>query len=328
MTDAKDSPKTSDAINELSRNNTGLSIEQRTVMHCALERLRTFHNECEARCHTDTGEAWDLINDLHAAIQTALQVTPPVPAPSPVSIEILWGDPALAEVTDELPTETFTFKTQAELTAFREGVAVSNGWAGYDILYTDEELDNPPAAQTEQMPTFTQMQSCIEAGIAHVQVLVRNAKWIAGNEVDALSTLEDWATRAADLLPDDEPELKQVLPQGARRAFHVWMRLVEKYYAVDEDHAFDQAMADIENRNGMEISSHEIIEIDRPNVAHTVTVTPLCAVENLHELDKCVPGTYTIIGYDEDEVLDEFHSRAAIKNLDDFEITVTVGGIA
>lgn len=315
MTDTKNAPKTSDAIDELSRSNTGLSIEQRTVMHCALERLHDFRRECEAKCYTDTGDAWDLINDLHAAIQAALQVTPPVPAPSPVSIMILWGE---SPETDDRPV-TYTFKTQAELTAFREGIAAGDGWMGHDIIYTDEELDNPPAAQTEQMPTFTQMQSCIEAGIAHVQVLVRNAKWIAGNEVDALSTLEDWATRAADLLPDDESELK---PENPPRAFHVWMRLVEKYYAVDEDHAFDQAMADIENRNGMEISSHEIIEIDRPNVAHRVVVKALCAVENLHELDKCVPGTYTIIGYDEDEVLDEFHSRAAIKNLDDFEITV------
>lgn len=64
-------------------------------------------------------------------------------------------------------------------------------------------------------------------------------------------------------MTDTKDSPKTLDPEKRPRAFHVWIRLVEKYYAEDEDHAFDQAMADIENRNGMEISGHEIIEIER-----------------------------------------------------------------
>ena len=42
--------------------------------------------------------------------------------------------------------------------------------------------------------------------------------------------------------------------------FNVWIQLVETYEAETADDAFDMALDAIANRDGMDISSHEIIE--------------------------------------------------------------------
>ena len=42
--------------------------------------------------------------------------------------------------------------------------------------------------------------------------------------------------------------------------FYVYVTLVEKYEAPDAGEAFELMMNDIEQRDGMEISSHEVIE--------------------------------------------------------------------
>ena len=44
------------------------------------------------------------------------------------------------------------------------------------------------------------------------------------------------------------------------KKYWVYITLCEEYEAEDEDDAFDQAMEDIQNRDGMEIMKHEVIE--------------------------------------------------------------------
>jgi hypothetical protein len=53
----------------------------------------------------------------------------------------------------------------------------------------------------------------------------------------------------------------QEVPGAAsvKKEFAVWITLVRSYDAVDDGEAFEMAMNDIENRDGMEISSHEVI---------------------------------------------------------------------
>ena len=46
--------------------------------------------------------------------------------------------------------------------------------------------------------------------------------------------------------------------------YNVWITLVKEYEAEDSDEAFELAMNDIEHRDGMEISSHEVIEEETP----------------------------------------------------------------
>ena len=45
------------------------------------------------------------------------------------------------------------------------------------------------------------------------------------------------------------------------KKYNVWVTLVKEYEAPDPGEAFDLMMADIEHRDGMDISSHEIIEV-------------------------------------------------------------------
>ena len=44
--------------------------------------------------------------------------------------------------------------------------------------------------------------------------------------------------------------------------FRVWITLVEEYETYDAGEAFEMSMNDLENRDGMAISSHEIIPVE------------------------------------------------------------------
>ena len=62
----------------------------------------------------------------------------PVTIPAkPFHITILWGEDERDQ--DE---QTYKFRTNAEITAFREGIQASQGWFDYEITYTDEEYDD------------------------------------------------------------------------------------------------------------------------------------------------------------------------------------------
>jgi hypothetical protein len=48
-------------------------------------------------------------------------------------IKILWG---LDHEPDDMPV-TYSFKTQAELDAFEEGIDVACGWLDYEVIYDE-----------------------------------------------------------------------------------------------------------------------------------------------------------------------------------------------
>ena len=50
-------------------------------------------------------------------------------------------------------------------------------------------------------PIWTEEMRCIDAGIEAAQAVVDN--WSSGDLASAVNGLEDWATQAADLLPDE-----------------------------------------------------------------------------------------------------------------------------
>ena len=52
------------------------------------------------------------------------------------------------------------------------------------------------------MSTVEELETVIEAGIEAVQILLNNRD--SGDFKRSLSELEDWATQAADWLPDDD----------------------------------------------------------------------------------------------------------------------------
>lgn len=51
----------------------------------------------------------------------------------------------------------------------------------------------------------------------------------------------------------------RVVPPGKVKNYAVWITLCQQYEATGDDEAYDMAMADIGERGGMEISSHEVI---------------------------------------------------------------------
>lgn len=64
----------------------------------------------------------------------------PVAIPAkPFHITIQWGENPEAQ-----HEQTYKFRTNAEITAFREGIQESQGWFDYEITYTDEEYDDEP----------------------------------------------------------------------------------------------------------------------------------------------------------------------------------------
>lgn len=54
----------------------------------------------------------------------------------PHQVRIAWGD---SLPKDEMPVETYSFATEAELNAFMLGVSETEGWMGYTELELDEE---------------------------------------------------------------------------------------------------------------------------------------------------------------------------------------------
>jgi hypothetical protein len=146
-------------------------INQQTAVEVAgaLGRIEKFERDCqfyEAGVYTDTGDAWDLIEHVRGVLRdVAHQVNAmnrpmhhvnamnrpmhhvnamnrpmhragdPVAIPEkPYHITVLWGENPEAQ-----HEQTYKFRTQAELTAFREGIQEAQGWFDYEITYTDEE---------------------------------------------------------------------------------------------------------------------------------------------------------------------------------------------
>lgn len=151
----------------------------------AMERIKALSDDAESGEYTDSGAAWEVLQQAHDAIE---HVFTPVKQPAPATalpdwkrlaltgeqvvedfmpnigkcalqdygrlnsflndmaaakkaspklhIEILWGENP--ELNETEPC-TYEFDTQAELTAFRNGVESAQGWFDYDIIYTDEE---------------------------------------------------------------------------------------------------------------------------------------------------------------------------------------------
>ncbi len=62
----------------------------------------------------------------------------------------------------------------------------------------------------------------------------------------------------------DAYEQNRPKPPAVLNRYAVWITLVETYDAPNRDGAFDLAMEALNGRDGMEISSHEIIVQDRP----------------------------------------------------------------
>lgn len=100
-------------------------------LHLALERIQDFNQDCEDAEFTDTGTAWEVLGQAHDAIERFFVPT------LPLSVQILWGE---SPEPDAEPM-TYTFNTQAELRAFRDGIEAGDGWAGYEVVYTDEEFE-------------------------------------------------------------------------------------------------------------------------------------------------------------------------------------------
>jgi hypothetical protein len=65
---------------------------------------------------------------------------------------------------------------------------------------------------------------------------------------------------AWEILNSVRDAIAALYPPPKPKKFNVWINLIGTYEADDDGEAFDLAMNDIENREGMEISSHEIIE--------------------------------------------------------------------
>lgn len=55
---------------------------------------------------------------------------------------------------------------------------------------------------------------------------------------------------------------------------------------------------------------------------YEILVTALCSIDELHELDRTVPGKYWFCGRGKEDTLDIFHRTIPIKVLDDFDITI------
>lgn len=64
------------------------------------------------------------------------------------TVHVLWGE---APDPEEPSTDVFTFDTKAELDAFRMGVAAMDGWGGYQMFDSADELEEAVQELKDQL---------------------------------------------------------------------------------------------------------------------------------------------------------------------------------
>lgn len=94
--------------------------------------------DVEESVRTPAGLICELCDEQLKAGPPMHRAGDPVAIPAkPFHITIQWGENPEAQ-----HEQTYKFRTNAEITAFREGIQESQGWFDYEITYTDEEYDD------------------------------------------------------------------------------------------------------------------------------------------------------------------------------------------